>query len=70
MKGKRFFLEKDADSYVTLHTPEDDDYSTGYDLKMADCHRSIQWYFDKKKGHKKLKKFRDLINELYDELQK
>lgn len=79
MKDKRFFLCKDADSYVNLTTPGNSEYAA-YNLKMADCTRSIEWEFyangntpeeaekNRKAALKKLTKFRNLINELYEEL--
>lgn len=76
LKDTRFFLCKDADSYVKLNVPDQEDrHYKEYGLKLSDCHRSIHWSFmatnpkQRKVSLHKLKKFRDLINELYKELE-
>lgn len=74
LKDTRFFLAKDVDSYVSLETPDSENYSHGYTLKIADCHRSASWYFsahtakEKRASARKLKKFKELIDALYEEL--
>lgn len=71
MKEQRFFLCKDADSYVKVSVS-----SYAVDLKMTDCNRVISWEFERhtekqrKASLKKLKKFRKVINDLYEELEK
>jgi hypothetical protein len=69
LRNTRFFLCSDADSYVKLEVP-DDGYRK-YTLKLADCDRNITWYIPRgKKGVRKLKKFKALIDALYAELDK
>lgn len=73
LRYTRFFLTREADSYVRLEVPSEYDHS--YSLKMADCSRTINWSFycqtraQRRNSLNKLKKFRDLINQLYDELE-
>lgn len=76
MKSQRFFLTKDVDSYVYLRAPiPENKHYRCYELKMADCSRTIAWEFgattakEAKASLKKLKKFRDLVNELYAALE-
>lgn len=74
IKSTRFFLDTEVDSYVKLTAPSNKWGSDSYDLKMADCSRSINWSFyvgnkrERKKAKAKLKKFKDLIDKLYEEL--
>lgn len=75
MKSQRFFLAKDVDSYVNLRAAGKDRHYRYYELKMADCARTVSWEFaattpeEAKASLKKLKKFRDLVNELYTALE-
>lgn len=69
MKSKRLFLEpqSESDSYVAVDIDE-----SGYlDLKLADCKRSINWFFGKpgnKRAIRKIKKVKAVIDEVYAHL--
>lgn len=74
LRNTRFFLttQDQADSYVKFTVPSK--YNDEFTIKMADCNRVIHWSFpvsdkkERKKSLKKLKKFKELINKLYEEL--
>lgn len=64
--SKRLFLEPltESDSYITLNV-----WDGGHvELKLADCHRSINWSFGgpgQKRGIRKIKKIKALIDEVH-----
>lgn len=73
LKNQRHWLCSDVDSYISLSVPEK--YTKGYTLKLADCNRKAELYFDtetakdRKASARKLLKVKQLIDKLYEELQ-
>lgn len=70
LKSKRNFLETqdNSDSYYTLWVGKSNGFTR---LKMADCHRSIEWEFGTPgdtRAKKKIAVLKKLVDEMYSHL--
>lgn len=73
LKNTRFFLAKDADSFIKLEVPRKGEayFILDYTLTLADCYRRITWSFvqGSKSDLEKCRKICDLTLALYEELE-
>lgn len=71
MKNIRKFLETDADSYIKVDIGKASYDKDEVTVKLADCNRSITWYFGppgNKKAIAKITVIKNIVDKIYNHL--